>query len=234
MASLAVHAPLRALAEVLYAATTLGHDAWNHESRSDGKDRIAQGGEPELSRDLLALFQLLHERQASYLLVGGVALLKYVDGRNTQDIDLVLSPQALNSLPEIVVSHSDRDVARGNFRSLRVDVLLTVDPVFRLAHEKYATVHSFHEVTVRCATVEGLALLKLYALPSLYRQGDAQRIAMYEADIMMLLDRHHPEVEPLYQALEPFVEAGALVELRRIVDEMHNRIAQLDQVRKKS
>jgi hypothetical protein len=38
------------------------------------------------------LFDLMDERQISYLLVGGVALLSYVDGRNTQDIDFIISP----------------------------------------------------------------------------------------------------------------------------------------------
>ena len=38
-----------------------------------------------------SLFKLLDERQIDYLLVGGVALLSYVDGRNTQDINLILS-----------------------------------------------------------------------------------------------------------------------------------------------
>ncbi len=31
----------------------------------------------------------LAERKIEYWLVGGVALLSYVDGRNTQDIDLI-------------------------------------------------------------------------------------------------------------------------------------------------
>ena len=37
------------------------------------------------------LFALLHERQVEYLLVGGVALLQYIEGRNTEDIDLIMA-----------------------------------------------------------------------------------------------------------------------------------------------
>ena len=34
-------------------------------------------------------FSLLSERQIDYVLVGGIALLQYVEGRNTEDIDLI-------------------------------------------------------------------------------------------------------------------------------------------------
>jgi hypothetical protein len=37
------------------------------------------------------LFTLLHERQIAYLLVGGIAMLQYVQGRNTEDIDLIMA-----------------------------------------------------------------------------------------------------------------------------------------------
>ena len=45
------------------------------------------------------LFALLGERRIGYLLVGGIALLQYVDGRNTEDIDLILAPSSLDKLP---------------------------------------------------------------------------------------------------------------------------------------
>lgn len=34
------------------------------------------------------LFALLHERGIKYVLVGGIALLQYIQGRNTEDIDV--------------------------------------------------------------------------------------------------------------------------------------------------
>ena len=82
---------------------------------------------------------------------------------------------------------------------------------------------------VLCATVEGLVLLKLYALPSLYRQGDGQRIALYEADLTMLMERHRPNLEPLLSVIEPYVEPGQLHELRNIVADIQKRI---DRIRK--
>ena len=47
------------------------------------------------------LFDTLTQRKINYLLVGGVALLSYVEGRNTQDIDLILARSDLEALPEI-------------------------------------------------------------------------------------------------------------------------------------
>ena len=54
-----------------------------------------------LSRDVSRLFELLHERQIDYLLVGGIAMLHYVEGRNTEDIDLIVALSSLQELPEI-------------------------------------------------------------------------------------------------------------------------------------
>jgi len=41
------------------------------------------------------LFALLDSRQVNYVLVGGVALLTYVEGRNTEDIDLIMALPSL-------------------------------------------------------------------------------------------------------------------------------------------
>lgn len=72
-----------------------------------------------------SLFKLLAERQVDYLLVGGIALLSYVDGRNTQDISFIFSKQALERFPELVVTEENRDFARATFGDLQVDLLLT-------------------------------------------------------------------------------------------------------------
>ena len=44
------------------------------------------------------LFDTLTDREVNCLLVGGVALLSYVEGRNTQDIALILSRTDLEEL----------------------------------------------------------------------------------------------------------------------------------------
>jgi hypothetical protein len=223
---LAADSPLRAVADILEAAAVVGHAAWNDGSRSE-HTRMASNAESNLSQDVLDLFSLLRDRGVSYLLVGGVALLKYIEGRNTQDIDFVLSAEALDKLPEMAVSQREHEVVRARFRSVRVDVLLTTDPVFRLVHDRYATTHPFQELSVRCATVEGLLLLKLYALPSLYRQADTQRIALYETDILMLVDRYHPSLDAVLETLQPFIDEGAMAGLRNIVADIEQRIARM-------
>src|ERR687891_1873236 len=58
-------------------------------------------------------FSLLRERQIDYLLVGGIALLQYVEGRNTEDIDLIMAVSDLKNLPEVEIASQDDDFARG-------------------------------------------------------------------------------------------------------------------------
>lgn len=69
---------------------------------------------------------MLHEREADYLLVGGgVAMLRYVEGRNTEDVDLIFTVSDLAKLPGLEVEHEDADFVRGRFGGLRVDLFLT-------------------------------------------------------------------------------------------------------------
>lgn len=175
------------------------------------------------------LFALLSEKRTDYLLVGGIALLQYVEGRNTEVIDLILALSTLEGLPEIEITGRDQDFVRGTFDGLRVDILLTSNPLFERVRQRYRTVRPFVEREIPCATVEGLLILKLYALPSLYRQGDLVRVALYETDILTLLHRYRPEVEPLFQELAPHLSGTDLAALRRIVDEIQEKIARFGQ-----
>ena len=146
-------------------------------------------------------FALLRERQIDYVLVGGIALLQYVEGRNTEDIDLIMAVAALEDLPEVKVESRDADFARGKFGELKVDMLLTNNPLFDEARKHYATTQHFVEQDIPCATVEGLILLKLYALPSLYRQGNFTRVGLYENDVATLMHVHQPPIQPLLAEL---------------------------------
>jgi hypothetical protein len=220
--------PLSSVAEILMGARWLGAEAWDNTA-------LTSMTESEIisfvSKDVQDFFTLLAQRHIPYVLVGGVALLRYIEGRNTRDIDLLLSIQSFKKIPEFTIVQEDRPVIRAIFRKIPVDLLLTEDPLFKLVSRSYATTHRFQEVAVPCATVEGLLLLKLYALPSLYRQGNTQRIALYETDILMLLDRHPVPTEPLLQILAPFIDEGAVVELRKIIDDIRARIARTKQTK---
>ena len=54
-------------------------------------------------------FSLLCERQIDYVLVGNIALLQYVEGRNTEDIELIMAVSALERLPELQLETRDAD-----------------------------------------------------------------------------------------------------------------------------
>ena len=66
----------------------------------------------KLIESIPRLFDLLEERQVDYALVGGIAMLVYVEGRNTQDIDLIVAKKDLEKLPEIVISEENLECAR--------------------------------------------------------------------------------------------------------------------------
>ena len=175
------------------------------------------------------LFTLLHERQIDYLLVGGVAMLHYVQGRNTEDIDLIISVSSLQALPEIALTSEENNFARGTFATLQIDFLLTRNPFFAMVQRRYATIRPFRERDIPCATVEGLLLLKLYALPSLYRQGNFARVGLYENDIATLMHDYRPDLDPLFEELEPYLSASDIATLRDIVADIRHRIERFGQ-----
>lgn len=175
------------------------------------------------------LFDLLDQRQISYLLVGGVALLSYVDGRNTQDVDFILARQSLSELPELVVAEEDQNFARAAFEQLQVDLLLTQNPLFKLVLQNYSTERPFGDRTIYCVTVEGLVLLKLYALPSLYRQEQFDKVSIYESDITLLMLRYPVDVDALATILKRYILATNWVELEQIIDDIQARMARFQQ-----
>lgn len=140
----------------------------------------------DLNTSINHLFDWLHTNQVEYLLVGGVAMLCYVEGRNTQDIDLILEANSLPNSP-LEVTQQDKNFARANYENLQVDLLLTTNPLFKLVLNDYKSTWEIDDRSIPCATPDGLILLKLYALPSLYRQGQFQRANLYESDITALL-----------------------------------------------
>jgi hypothetical protein len=174
------------------------------------------------------LFSLLAERRVDYLLVGGIAVLQYVEGRNTEEIELVVPPSAVEEMPEIRITGEDGDFRRADFDGLRIDLLLTSHPLFARVRQRYATTQRFVEREIPCATVEGLLILKLYALPSLYRQGDLVRVALYETDVLNLLDRYRPPTEPLLDELKPHLNTTDLAAVRKIVAEIEEKIERFD------
>lgn len=174
-------------------------------------------------------FSVLRERQIEYVLVGGIALLQYVEGRNTEDIVLIMTLSALERLPELQVETRDPDFARGRFSDLRVDVLLSSNPLFEEVRKRYTTLQRFVEQEIPCATVEGLILLKLYALPSLYRQGNFTRVGLYENDVATLLHVHNPPIEPILDELSLYLSESDMTQVNEIASEIQQRISRFEE-----
>ena len=131
---------------------------------------------------------------------------------------------SLERLPEISVFSQDSDFIRGKFNELQIDILLTENPLFARVQQDYVVRQQFPERTIPCASVDGLIILKLYALPSLYRQGNFARVNLYENDVATLLYDYRSDVVPLFEVLAEYVSDSDLISLKEIVAEIHQRI----------
>jgi len=176
----------------------------------------------DIRGEVRALFAALRDAQVDYVLVGGVAMLSYVEVRNTQDVDLIIEPNDLQKL-DWQATVLDRDFGKANYHGLRVDLLLTTNPLFADVSLHQRTEISFDGHAVSCATREGMLLLKLYALPSLYRQGNLVRAALYEADIFGLQQGATIDDEWLLATLSDHLAAHDIDELRKILQEQRQR-----------
>jgi predicted nucleotidyltransferase len=185
------------------------------------------GGEmnsDSLIQSVQEFFAVLEQRKIDYVLVGGIAILRYVEGRNTQDLDLLMAVSALDKLPELKVSSQDMYFVRANYKELQIDILLTKNPLFEKVYDDYSQTERFLDRTISLATVEGLLLLKLYALPSLYRQGNFARVGIYENDIATLLHYYQPDVPSLLNELSNYVNENDFAEIKSIISDIENRI----------
>jgi hypothetical protein len=169
-------------------------------------------------------FTLLEQRKIDYVLVGGIAILHYIEGRNTQDLDVLMAVSSLEKLPELKVSSQDMYFVRASYNELQIDILLTENPLFSKVHGQYSKVEKFLDRNIPLATVEGLLLLKLYALPSLYRQGNFARVGIYENDIATLLHDYQPAMPALLNELSKYVNQNDLAEIKGVVSDIQRRI----------
>ncbi len=179
----------------------------------------------ELFDSVPKLFDLLDQRGIDYVLVGGIAMLAYVDGRNTQDIDLIVARDDLERLQEIKIEEDNPDFARGWLGDLRVDFLFTRNKLFKLVQNNYAVTQEFIGRQIPCATHAGLVMLKLFALPSLYRQGRFDRVRIYQNDVADLIEKFNPPIEPIFQELAKHLMPSDMDELRSIVQKIEADIA---------
>jgi predicted nucleotidyltransferase len=169
-------------------------------------------------------FAILEERKIDYVLVGGIAILHYVEGRNTQDLDLLMAVASLDKLPELKITNQDMYFAHANYGELKIDVLLTLNPLFKKVHKEYSQVQKFLDRNIPLATIEGLLLLKLYALPSLYRQGNFARVGINENDIATLFHYYQPDTAALLTEISKYVNETDFEEIKGVVSDIQNRV----------
>lgn len=189
--------------------------------KPQSEELVNTGSFPQM---VASLFNLLHERRVAYVLVGGIVLLRYIEGRNTEDIDLIMAMSSVKKLPEIQIVSQNVNFARGKFDELQIDILLTRNPLFEQVQKHYTTIQHFTEQDIPCATVEGLLLLKLYMLPSLYREENFARVGIYENDIATLLHAYHPALEPLLKELAHYLNETDVAAVREVVAEIQQRL----------
>jgi hypothetical protein len=171
-----------------------------------------------------ALFTLLEKRSISHVLVGGLALLFHAESRNTEDVDLIVALPDLKALPDLRIEERNEWFAKASYGALRVDLLFTANPLFAHVAENHAEIHTFRGHTLRVASAEGLLLLKLYALPSLYRQGQIARATLYESDLALLLLAHPLEDERLLSILRSHMSASDIHALSGVLTDLRARM----------
>ena len=181
--------------------------------------------EEDLLRTTRDFIATLATKEIPHVLVGGLAVLQHIEGRNTRDIALIFAIEDIDRLPDFVMRERNEWFGSGDIGPLRVDFLFTANPFFSRVAEVHAEERDFLGTQLRCATPEGIILLKLFALPSLYRQGNIDRAALYETDILMLL-RHAPvDDETLLDQLKPHMQATDIHALQDVLTEVRERMA---------
>ncbi|HVR11698.1 MAG TPA: hypothetical protein VMW75_26890 [Thermoanaerobaculia bacterium] len=201
------------------------HDAWAFDPKTWHGNQM--GVAEDLTPAVTLLFDLLEERHVEYALVGGLAVLHYLPGRNTKDIDLLMAPSGLEALPELTVESRHDAFMKTRFAGVRLDLLLTTNPLFAKVLRAYTAIERVDDRPIPCATVEGLLLLKLYALPSLYRQGDFVRVGLYENDVATLLHAYRPALQPLMAELGKHLDALDLAAVKEVVPDLQRRFSAL-------
>jgi hypothetical protein len=157
-----------------------------------------------------------------YVLVGGLAIRLYIESRNTEDIDILCSSNsALTLIPNAKLN---KDFGNGMYKDIKVDFLLTENKFFNRIFNQYKQVITVEDLELTVVTVEGLILLKCYALPALYQQGNFRRADLYEADLKGLLRISNINEEDIYTELKPFMLQGHLSEVMNLLNEIRYKL----------
>ena len=113
------------------------------------------------------------------------------------------------------------------YGELRVNILFAGHRLFQHVLEEFSVAMDYHTGRYPTATIEGLILLKLFALPSLYRRFDFDRVAIYEADVTQLLSRTEKTDEFFLALLRPHLTATDQSEIAGISKDIRGRITRM-------
>ena len=137
---------------------------------------------------LITFITLLEAEGIAYALVGGAALMTMDDCmRPTDDFDFIVSRRDIEQLAELQQESSDRNFGRYLYQGTRIDALYRDNPIFEHVMNNCLDSVVIKGKEIVRASPQGIILLKLYALPSLYQQGQQRRAMTYENDISALL-----------------------------------------------
>jgi hypothetical protein len=193
------------------------------------RDAMLYDDGPNLNEELLIketrqLIAALEKEKIPHVLVGGLAVLQFVEGRNTRDIALIIAVEDYPRLPGFVLREKNEWFGTGDCGPVRVDLLFTANPLFEEVARLHSLPRQFLDTTLNCATPRGIILPKLFALPSLYRQGLVERADLYETDILQLLRLDPATDEELLGRLRAHLIDSDITALREVLHELRTRL----------
>ena len=206
---------------IIYAANAFNTRNW----MSDYKMNFEN-----LPQSVDKFLKLLSENDIEIVIVGGIALLSYMQDRNTQDLDLIVSRSDFRKISaSLKVVESDESFANcETFDGLKVDFLFTDNAIFNYVKKAFCQKASYREGSFFIATVEGLVLMKLYAWADLQFNGRLfndkyllTKSLRYKNDIEVLLLNYEVNLTPLEKILKKNLEASKY----ELVEDLINQLS---------
>lgn len=177
-----------------------------------------------ISQAVDRLFSLLEQRHIEYSLSGGMALHSYIQTPGSSDLVLLMDLSALENLPELSVSGQEGFSVHTEFEGEPVEIWHTQNPLYYKVCSKFSESRRFLDHDVPMVTVEGLLLLKMFALPSVYRQGSFAEASIQEAEIATLLHDYEPNISHLLDEVAVYLNDEDVTEVISIILDVQKRI----------
>ncbi len=171
--------------------------------------------------------KLLSHHKIDIVIVGGIALLSYMQDRNTQDLDLIASKADFYKIASSLKTiESDENFANcETFDGLKVDFLFTENVIFNYVKKAFCQKRDYQEGSFYIATVEGLVLMKLYAWADLRFNGQLfddkfllTKSLRYKNDIEVLLLNYEVNLTPLEKILKKNLDAAKFGLVKDLID----------------